>query len=305
MKGVFWISAFFILFGSACGNFDYSGKGKDIPTAGELELWVDHGDSLLFTQLKDLFEANYPKSNIKLIYASEIEILKAVNDGKCRACVMHRNFDTLEKTALENRDFKVRSIKIGTTSTAFLVNIQNPVAEISLQDLGKILSMENSPGGYFKQVIFDKAGGANFRQVSDFFGKRNVKIKTGGIRSLPSPESVLRWLELNADAVGVVNLNLIADRSDSSASRWLNNLRVLKVQSHTDSSFAYPFQSQMAAGQYPFVSDIYFHDLQGYSGLASGFVAWIYSQPGQTIIKKSGLLPARDMGRTIEISTEY
>jgi ABC-type phosphate transport system substrate-binding protein len=61
----------------------------------------------------------------------------------------------------------------------------------------------------------------------------------------------------------------------------------------------------MAAGQYPFVSDIYFHDLQGYSGLASGFVAWIYSQPGQTIIKKSGLLPARDMGRTIEISTEY
>lgn len=288
----------------SCGNFDYSGKGKDLPTAGKLQLWVDHGDSLLFTQLKDLFEKNYPKAEIILKYASETEILKAVNDGTCRACVMHRNFDTLEKMALENRDFKVRSIKIASTSAAIMVNKQNSINNLSNSDLQSIMSGNSGSSNQLSQVIFDQAGGANFRMFREFFGKRNVKIETTKVRSLQSPEAVLNWLQTHQDAIGVININLIADRSDPSSTKWYDKLKVIKVQSLTDSQFVYPFQSQMAAGQYPFVADIYFHDLQGYSGLASGFLAWIYSQPGQVMIKKSGLLPARDHGRTIEIGTE-
>jgi phosphate transport system substrate-binding protein len=303
--------AFVFFFGIAllffsCGNFDYKGKGKDVPTAGDLELWVDHGDSLLFNQFKELFEKNYPKASIKLLYASETEILKAVNDGICRACVLHRNFDSTEINALENRNFKVRSMKIARTSAALMVNKQNSISQISIGQLGDILSRlkQGTPVSIPNMVIFDQAGGSNFRLLRDFYGKKRITIQSSQIRALHSPESVLKWIENHPEAIGVVNVNLIADRSDPSSAQWYDKLRVLKVESVTDSQFVYPFQSQMAANQYPFVSDMYFHDLQGYSGLASGFLAWIYSQPGQTLIKKSGLLPARDYGRTIELGSE-
>lgn len=288
----------------SCGNFDNSGKGKDVPTAGNLELWVDQGDSLVLTQLKELFEQNYPKAKIKLIYASETAILKAVNEENCRACVMHRDFDSLEKTALENRDFKVRSVKIAVSSSAVLANKKNVLTEISLDDLAGILSNQKTAINSNIQVIFDQAGGSNYRLFRWFFNNRKVVFENAKIRSLPTPEAVLRRLQSDENAIGVVNVNLIADRSDPSSTKWLDSLKVLKIQSLTDGNFVYPFQSQISAGQYPFVSGIYFHDLQGYSGLASGFQAWIYSQPGQILIKKSGLLPARDQGRTIEIGTE-
>jgi phosphate transport system substrate-binding protein len=291
----------------SCGNFDYSGKGKDVPTAGELELWADHGDSLLITQCVELFEKNYPKAKIKVIYAPETDILKAVNDGVCRACILHRNFDTVEKSALESRDFKVRSVKIATTSTAVLVNKENKIDSLSLDILKEILSGKSKVlqlGEQANTAIFDQAGGSNFLQLSRWLIKDGLELKGAQIRSLKSPQMVLRWLQTHNDALGFVNVNTIADRGDPEAANWLEKLKVIKIQSNLDGKFVYPFQSQMASRQYPFTMEVYLHDLQGYSGLASGLQAWIYSQPGQILIKKSGLLPSKDYGRTIEIGTE-
>ena len=80
-------------------------------------------------------------------------------------------------------------------------------------------------------------------------------------------------------------------------------VRILKVQSNEDSPH-FPFQSQIKANQYLFIQDIVAYDLQGYSGLANGFITYVNSQPGQIICKKNGLIPSNDVGRTIEIDTK-
>ncbi len=291
----------------SCDNYDHSGKGNDIPTAGDLEVWADHGDSLMLLQMKEVFESRYPKARIKFLFATETEILTAVNDGHCRVCFLHRDFQTEEKERLENRNFKVRSVRFAKSSIAAVVNPLNKVNSLSEAQIKGILSGElndwNKVGGNGPlTTIVDRVGGSNYL----FFYKRFSLSKINqsrGIRAVNKPHAVLEWVSKHSDALGFVSINWLADRGDSSTREYRKKVKVLKIFSDSNSA-VYPFQSQMYTGEYPFTEDVYLHDLQGYSGLGSGFAAWICSQPGQVLLKKCGLLPYFDAGRTIEISTE-
>ena len=50
---------------SACSNFDYQGEGKDVPTAGKVNIWADFADSLMLSQMKEVFESKYTKATLR------------------------------------------------------------------------------------------------------------------------------------------------------------------------------------------------------------------------------------------------
>jgi phosphate transport system substrate-binding protein len=286
------------LFLCACSNFDYQGEGKDVPTAGKVTIWADFADSLMLTQMKDVFESKYPKASLKFKFASETDILMAVNEGKCRICILHRDFFPEEKQALENRNFKVRSVKFARSSIALVAKKNSDFTILGENDLKQYLLSEKSGD---VTLCFDRKGGNNYMY---FFRRYALNEKSKAkIVTLPGPYAVMDWVANHDGCIGFVGINTIADKTDTMAAFYQKMVKVLQVQ--TDSSGAsYPFQSQILTAQYPFIQDVYIHDLQGYSGLGSGLAAWICSQPGQIMVKKSGLLPCFDAGRTIEFGTE-
>jgi len=283
---------------NACSNFDYQGKGKDVPTAGKVIIWADFADSLMLTQIKYVFESKYPRASLQFTFASETDILKAIDAGKCRICILHRDFFSHEKEAIENRNFKVRSVKFAKSSIALVASRQANIAIVKETDLKNCFL--NSQNNNLK-FCFDRKGGNNYMYL---FRRFNLTEKSNSnLITLPGPYPVIDWVATHPDCIGFVGVNTIADRSDTMAAHYQKKVKILQVQ--TDTTVAsYPFQSQIHTGQYPFIQDVYFHDLQGYSGLGSGFAAWICSQPGQILVKKSGLLPCFDAGRTIEVDTD-
>ncbi|MFN4915788.1 MAG: substrate-binding domain-containing protein [Sphingomonadales bacterium] len=297
MRNSFWVIA--ILVFTACSNYDYQGEGKDVPTAGKVNIWADFADSLMLTQMKDVFESKYPKADIRFTFASETDILKAVNEGICRICILHRDFFEQEKEALENRNFKVRSVKFAKSSIALVANRNASADAISESELKALLAANT--GSSQKKLCFDRKGGNNYM----FFYRRfqlNNHAQPNVI-SLSGPHAVMDWVASHPEFIGFVGVNTIADKTDTLALHYQRKVKILQV--NTDSTgLSYPFQSQIYTRQYPFIQDVYIHDLQGYSGLGSGFAAWICSQPGQILVKKSGLLPCFDAGRTVEVDTE-
>lgn len=287
------------LFLNACTNFDFQGQGKDVPTAGNVSIWADFADSLMLTQMKDVFESKYPKARLQFKFASETDILQAVNDGKCRICVLHRDFFPDEKQALENRNFKVRNVKFAKSSIAIVANKNSNLSVISENELKEYLLAEKTNDD--TKLCFDRKGGNNY-----MYFYRRYKLKEyvrSSVVTRKSPYDVIDWVSMHNGYIGFVGVNAIADKTDTLAVYYQKKVKILQVK--TDSTgIAYPFQSQIYTRQYPFVQDVYLHDLQGYAGLGSGFAAWISSQPGQILVKKSGLLPCFDAGRTIEIDTE-
>ena len=294
-----WIWILAILVCTACSNFDYKGDGKDVPTAGQINIWADFADSLMLTQMKEVFESKYPKADIHFTFASETEILQAVNEGICRICILHRNFFEQEKQALENRNFKVRSVKFAKSSIALVANKSLSDDVISESTLKMLLTGRS--GTSKQKLCFDRKGGNNYM----FFYRRYHlnKLSQSNVISLSGPYDVMDWVAKHDEFIGFVGVNAIADKSDTLAMNYQRKVKIMRVS--TDSTgISYPFQSQIYTRQYPFIQDVYIHDLQGYSGLGSGFAAWICSQPGQILVKKSGLLPCFDAGRTIEVETE-
>jgi hypothetical protein len=223
------------LFLCACSNFDYQGEGKDVPTAGKVTIWADFADSLMLTQMKDVFESKYPKASLKFKFASETDILMAVNEGKCRICILHRDFFPEEKQALENRNFKVRSVKFARSSIALVAKKNSDFTILGENDLKQYLLSEKSGD---VTLCFDRKGGNNYMY---FFRRYALNEKSKAkIVTLPGPYAVMDWVANHDGCIGFVGINTIADKTDTMAAFYQKMVKVLQVQ--TDSSGAsYPF----------------------------------------------------------------
>lgn len=293
-----WLLAVAMLWG--CQNFDYSGKGQDVPTAGKVILGVDFADSLLMSEEIDAFQADYPKATLVLKPMCEMELLRQLQMDSIRFVAMNRDFTKEEKDNLENRDIKVRSTRIAETSIAIVVGREAKIDSISIEDLKSLLSGTGKLP--VTELVFDGSCGSNYNYIHRQLGvKPSANVKP---RFYSNPEKLIQYISTHPDAIGFAGLNLIADKTDSLSLKYGSQVKVLKVENVKLHRFCYPYQSQIRTREYPFCQSLYLHDLQGYNGLAKGFIAYVSSQPGQILVKKSGLLPALDHGRTILIETE-
>ena len=292
---------------SACLDMEHKGKRNDIPTKGELEIALDINDSLLFVQLIDRFHDLYPKAHITPKFMAPIALLEGVRDKKITALYINHAFDSAMIDALESRQIKVRSHDIGMGATAFIVNRHNPNNRISVDSLCSMLSGKCSAWGRSndKLVFAMLKNDLIYNDLEEFY-KKNASQPIGKL-SLPkvvqfaSPQAVFDFVKKTPGALGFVGSNWIADRGDTLARFNRKQIKVLEVQHPVSGEFHLPYQSQVYAKQYPFIRPIMGYDLQGYSGLAQGFLAFCCDQSGQVILKKSRLSPALPPARTIQL----
>jgi len=292
---------------SACLDMEHKGKRNDIPTKGELEIAVDLNDSLLFVQLIDRFHDLYPKAHITAKFMAPIALLEGVRDKKITALYINHAFDSAMIDALESRQIKVRSHDIGMGATAFIVNQSNPNSRISVDSLCLMMSGKCSAWGRSneKLVFAMLKNDLIYNDLEEFYKKNasqpNVKLSLPKVVQFDSPQAVFDYVKKTPGALGFVGSNWIADRGDTLARFNRKQVKVLEVQHPVSGEFHLPYQSQVFAKQYPFIRIIMGYDLQGYSGLAQGFLAFCCDQSGQVILKKSGLSPALPPARTIQL----
>ncbi|MBL7812406.1 MAG: substrate-binding domain-containing protein [Bacteroidetes bacterium] len=292
---------------ASCENFSHKGQGNDIPTAGELTIAFDYGDSMMVTQQLELFHAAYPKAKIQPLFAPENTILRWLEKDSVKAVWMHRKFTPAEKEMLESRKIKVREVLCAKSSIAVVVNKSTGIDRIATAQLCAILkdSFNDWKGiGASEPLVpvFDQPGSSSYL----YFRQHWLQGKPMGkkVATLQSPGQMLQWVTTHPNAMGFVSLNWLSDNGDTLSRSLQRKVRVLQVQGSKDEEYHYPFQSQIYTGQYPFVQDVMLYDLQGYSGLGQGLQAWVCSQPGQILVKKCGLLPAVPMARAVEIITK-
>ena len=292
---------------SACLDMEHKGKRNDIPTKGELEIAVDLNDSLLFVQLIDRFHDLYPKAHITAKFMAPIALLEGVRDKKITALYINHAFDSAMIDALESRQIKVRSHDIGMGATAFIVNRSNPNSRISVDSLCLMMSGKCSAWGRSNEKLLFAMlkNDLIYNDLEEFYRKNaaqpNGKLSLPMVVQFASPQAVFDYVKKTPGALGFVGSNWIADRGDTLARFNRKQVKVLEVQHPVSREFHLPYQSQVFAKQYPFTRIIMGYDLQGYSGLAQGFLAFCCDQSGQVILKKSGLSPALPPARTIQL----
>lgn len=287
-----WVLALLSVAMGSCTPFDFQKAGQDVPTAGRVEIGFDRGDSLMVMQWITQFESEYPKAKVVPVFLNESELLKRVEEGSIEGFYLHRELDSLEQKGLASRGVKVRSVKVAKTAVALVTHSHTALKSLTHAQFSRLFSQ----GGLW--VVSKQS--SELRSALAFANSLDSN-QTWRVQESGTVQALLDRIQQDPTTLGLLPLNVLVDKRDSFALKARSRCAILGLEEPVSGAVSYPFQSDLARNQYAMAQPLVAYDLQGYSGLVSGFMAYVSSQPGQIIVKKSGLLPQTPPARTIQL----
>lgn len=295
------------LLGAACTQRDKKGNLLDQTTYGTITLAVDESLKPLIDAEIYTFEATYRDAHLNVIYTSEDEAIQAMLQDSARLAIVTRSLTEEERAYLREQKIDGKEQKIAKGGIALIVNRSNPDTLLTLYDFRKILTGTNNLSELDKSfsskpvvVVFDHPNSGIIRYLRDSVQQFD---------SLPSycyavngnPE-VIDYVSKNPQAIGLIDVNWISDRDDSTANTFLKSIKVVGISDGGD--YFQPYQAYIADRSYPLLRDIKILSREARMGLGSGFTAFVASERGQRIVLKSGIVPATMPIRIIQVRTE-
>ena len=187
-------------------------------------------------------------------------------------------------------------------------------ASLAIEKLNQLKALEPSNTAvdkklaeiYYLKNDFSKAAEAyaNFAMDSICGGK---ELAEGNVSALKTNQQVIDYVANNPDAMGVVGVNWLGNRSDTTNLSFREEIRVMSVSAEdvaTPANSYKPYQAYLFYGNYPLARSIYALLNDPRSGLPWGFASFMTSDKGQRIILKSGLVPATQPVRIVHVKDE-
>jgi phosphate transport system substrate-binding protein len=302
-----------IIFSSAwlcmgCIERDKRGRPVDEPTAGSIKITADESLRPLVEAEVSAFHGIYRDAHIDVEYVSETEAIDALLKDSVRLAVVSRKLTVEEIEFLKLENIEPVHIGIATGAIALIVNRSNTDSLITKDQLKEILQGKLTQWKQIRaastlgsiEVIFDNPASGMIRLLKD---------SIVGIDKLPANcfavsnnQAVVDYVAQKPNAMGLIGVEWISDRDDSTVRGFLHTIRVMGVRQ--DSTFYKPYQAYIATRQYPLCRNILIINREARAGLCSGFAAFVASDKGQRIVLKAGLVPATMPVRIVEINRD-
>ena len=301
MKRQFWLIGIVLLLAlSACRSKSKEGQ-TDTYSSGVIAIAADASFEPIIQEEIDVFESLYPLAGIVPRYTTEVEAINLLLKDSVRLAVATRTLTEEEMNSFHSRKFYPREIKLATDALALIVNRANPDSLLSVRDFRRILTGEaktwkqvNSNSGLKDiQVVFDNKNSSTVRFAMDSVcgGK---SLATENVSALKTNQQVIDFVAKNPAAIGVIGVNWLGNRSDTTNLSFKEEIRVMAVSAGdvaTPENSYKPYQAYLYYGNYPLARPIYAILNDPRNGLPWGFTSFMTSDKGQRIILKSGLVP--------------
>jgi len=311
-NGIFFTSiiTMLFLFVACVSKTQYN----DTPTTGHISISADATLMPLAQSEIDVFEGIYNYASITASFESEIDAFNNLLKDSVRLIISTRQLTQQEKVFFENKKFFPKEIKIATDAIALIVNPDNNDTLISVEMIRKILTGEitdwkqihsSSKIGKLK-LVFDNPNSSIIRFMLDTVCK-GEKLSEN-LSALNYNSDVVDFVSKTPNAIGIIGVSWVSDREDTTALSFLTKVKVMAVSREKlptyENSFQ-PYQGYIATQQYPLIRSIYIINAEPRTGLASGFTSFVASERGQRIILKSGILPATQPIRLIQVNNDF
>lgn len=314
MKRQFWLIGIVLLAAfSACRSKSKDGL-TDTATSGVILIAADESFQPIVQEEIDVFEGLCPLAGIVPRYTTEVEAINLLLADSVRLAITTRRLTDEEMNSFHSRKFYPQEIKLATDGLALIVNRQNPDTLLSVRDFRRILTGETKnwkevyPDSKLKdiQVVFDNKNSSTVRFAMDSIcsGK---PLSSGNVSALNTNQQVINFVAENPQAIGVIGVNWLGNRSDTTNLSFRDEIRVMSVTAEdvaTPANSYKPYQAYLYYGNYPLARPIYVLLNDPRNGLPWGFNAFMTSDKGQRIILKSGLVPATQPVRIVHVKDE-
>lgn len=295
----------------SCGG---SSTKEDSPTSGLATIYVDQTFEPIISEEIEVFEGIYPKAKVSAKFVSEIDAMNALLKDSTRLIISTRLLTEREKAALQQKKLVPRISKIATDGIALIINRQNRDSLISIDQIRKLLTggitnwsqIASGSGLGNVKIIFDNQNSSTVRYLLDSLCEG--KSLSAQISALSKNEEVINYVAKNPNAIGIIGVNWISNRNNAQCMGFLDRIRVMAVsyaKNPTSDNSYQPYQAYLATKDYPLCRTIYSIATDPSSGVPTGFASFLSSDRGQRIILKSGLVPATQPLRVIQVSNDY
>jgi phosphate transport system substrate-binding protein len=286
---------------NSCNYDPKAGLKEETPTRGNIRIGVDESFTLLSEAHLYTFQSIYENAHITPLYKPELDVLNDFLNDSIRLMVTSRKLKADEEEYFKSRNIFPRTVAIAYDGVAFIMNLKNKDSLIkftAIKDIftGKFdnwskINPKNSCGSI--KVVFDNIKSSNVRFIKEKFSIEGNFPKN--CYAVNKNEEVLNFVEKNINAIGVISVNWIADKDDSTTKGFLKRVRVMAVSSEDNPEapeFYKPYPGFIADKSYPFIREIYMINRESFTGLASGYLQWVTADQGQRIVLKMGMVPA-------------
>ena len=297
---------------AACRQAPKDGR-TDTYTSGTVAIAADESFQPIVEEEIFVFESLYPLADLVPHYVTEVEAVNLLLKDSLRLAITSRRLTPEELYSFNSRKFFPQQIKIATDGLALISNLSNPDTLISVSAIRDILTgtktrwkdiYPNSRLGDI-QLVFDNKNSSTVRFAIDSIC--HGKELAGNVSALKTNKEVINFVAKTPGAIGIVGVNWLSDRNDSTGLSFNKEVRVMSVSQSTrpniENSFK-PYQAYLYYGDYPLSRDIYALVNDPRNGLCWGFSGFLTSYRGQLIIQKSGLLPATQAVRIVNVKDE-
>lgn len=283
---------------------------ENTTTSGVITICVDETLKPITEEEIEVFEGLYPKANIIPKYTSEVTAFNELFADSVKLIVATRSLTDEEIQSLQANNLYPKVSKIAIDGVALITNRNNPDSLVTLDQLrdiftGKItkwnqLNPKSRMGDL--EVVFDNTNSSTVRYVIENINKGQEL--TGNIKATHDNEGVIDYVSKVPNAIGVIGSNWIGNQSDTTNLSFNDLIQVMLVSADPiafNGNSYQPFQAYLAMQIYPLSREIYMICTSNRNSLPYGFTSFVSSDKGQRIILKSGILPAKQPLRVVNV----
>ncbi len=293
MKQIIWSVLGLSLLVSCKKETDQATEVKEAYNKGTVEMYVESSVYPIVEDINQVYKNYYNNADIKLHMLSQNEILNAVYKDSNRLAVMPKSFTTKELEV-----FKGRAVpKITPIAKDAVLFITQKNATDTLINYNDVVAVFKGSKKSDKVFVFHDV---NSNIVNNIKKDADVESVSKNVYYAKTVDEIVSYINKNKNAVGVVGINWMV-QPDEKIKEGIKQLRSMWVYNDSLKQYFAPSQSSIANNTYPLIRTINIIDVQGKTGLGTGFASFAASDKGQRIVLKSGLMPVTLPKREINI----
>jgi len=281
------------------------------PTSGEVLLFADESLSPVVTPLLQVFNGIYSYAMVRCEYHPETDVLNALLKSRIPMVFATRQLKLAEKDYFISKKLLVREYLFAMDAISLIVHPSTTDSLVSVGQVRDILTGKTRTWAQlgFKstadsiQVVFDNIGSGTVRYMLDTICQGQPF--GSGMSALKSNQEVIDYVSHNPGSLGIIGVAWISSSRDPASMNHLEKLKVLRISRTTpavaENSFP-PYQAFIKDNSYPLSRRLYMVNLEPRNGLATGFASFVYSDRGQRIILKTGIMPLHEPIRNVKIT---
>jgi phosphate transport system substrate-binding protein len=285
-----FLSLFFVIFLlSACGSAS-SGRGEETTS------YIENKGSDTIVNLAlawaESYQGQHPEVRISVTGGGSGTGIASLINGTVDLANASRQIKPEEVEQAKANGIDPVEHVIARDAIAVIVNPENPVSQLTLQQISDIYSgkIDNwqEVGGEDRPIVRlsrETNSGTHvyfLETVLRLGDKENKTFFSANTLLLPSSEGIIAEVRQNPNAIGYDGLGYVPD-----------DLKMIAIAKEPGGEYILPAVATVNNGTYPIARDLYMYTAGEPTGIVEVYLDWIMGAEAQEIVTELGFVPIR------------